>query len=101
MSRLILPFYNEKSGPTKAVESRNTEAVLNAVVLARYQSPAVKDALRYMWALQLKDGDKRLAHRIRIHQRHVTRKAERPIHQHRVEVIAFAMVGNVARLLVG
>jgi squalene-hopene/tetraprenyl-beta-curcumene cyclase len=55
----VLPFYNEKSGPTKAVESRNTEAVMNALVLARYRSPAAPDALRYMWALQLKDGDKR------------------------------------------
>lgn len=55
----VLPFYNEKSGPTKPVESRNTEAVLNALVLARYQSPAAVDALRNMWALQLKDGEKR------------------------------------------
>ena len=55
----VLPFYNEKSGPAKAVESRNTEAVLNALVLARYQSPAAADALRYMWALQLKDGEQR------------------------------------------
>jgi squalene-hopene/tetraprenyl-beta-curcumene cyclase len=55
----VLPFYNEKSGPTKPVESRNTEAVLNALVLARYQSPAAADALRYMWALQVKDGEKR------------------------------------------
>jgi squalene-hopene/tetraprenyl-beta-curcumene cyclase len=55
----VLPFYNEKSGPTKAVESRNTEPVLNALVLARYQSAAATDALRYMWTLQLKGGDKR------------------------------------------
>ena len=55
----MLPFYNEKSGPGKDVESRNTEAVLNALVLARYQSPSAADALRNMWALQLKDGDKR------------------------------------------
>jgi len=55
----MLPFYNEKNGPNSAVESRNTEAVLNALVLTRYQSAAASDALRYMWALQLKDGDKR------------------------------------------
>jgi squalene-hopene/tetraprenyl-beta-curcumene cyclase len=55
----VQPFYNEKSGPTKPVESRNTEAVLTALVLARYQAPAAADALRNMWALQLKDGDKR------------------------------------------
>jgi squalene-hopene/tetraprenyl-beta-curcumene cyclase len=55
----VLPFYNEKNGPNKSVESRNTEAVLNALALARYRSAAAKDALRYMWTLQLKDGDKR------------------------------------------
>ena len=55
----VLPFYNEKSGPTKAVESRNTEAVLDALVLARYRAPGTADALRHMWALQLKDGEKR------------------------------------------
>ena len=41
----VLPFYNEKSGPNKSVESRNTEAVLNALVLARYQSAAAGDAV--------------------------------------------------------
>lgn len=55
----VKPFYDAKSGPTKAVESRNTEAVLNALVLARYDEPAAKDALRNMWALQLKEGEKR------------------------------------------
>ena len=54
------PFYNDaKSGANKSAESRSTEAVLNAVVMARYQAPAAKDAIRNMWALQLKEGDKR------------------------------------------
>jgi squalene-hopene/tetraprenyl-beta-curcumene cyclase len=56
----VLPFYNDaKNGAPKSAESRGTEAVLNALVLARYGEPAAKDALRNMWALQLKDGDKR------------------------------------------
>ncbi len=56
----VLPFYNdEKNGAPKSAESRGTEAVLNALVLARYDEPAAKDALRNMWALQLKDGEKR------------------------------------------
>jgi squalene-hopene/tetraprenyl-beta-curcumene cyclase len=33
--------------------------VLNALILARYEAPAAKDALRNMWALQLKTGEKR------------------------------------------
>jgi squalene-hopene/tetraprenyl-beta-curcumene cyclase len=56
----VLPFYSdEKNGPPKSAESRSTEAVLDALVLSRYQSPAAKDALRNMWALQLKTGEKR------------------------------------------
>ena len=51
----VQPFYNDaKSGANKSAESRSTEAVMNALVLARYQEPAAKDALRNMWALQLK-----------------------------------------------
>ena len=56
----VEPFYNDaKNGAPKSAESRGTEAVLNALVLARYQSPAAKDAMRNMWALQLKTGDQR------------------------------------------
>ena len=56
----VEPFYNDaKSGVPKSTESRGTEAVLNALVLARYERPEAKDALRNMWALQLKTGDKR------------------------------------------
>ena len=56
----VEPFYNDaKSGAPKSAESRATEAVLNAVVLARYDEPAAKDAMRNMWALQLKEGDQR------------------------------------------
>jgi len=56
----VEPFYNDaKNGAPKSAESRGTEAVLNALVLARYETPAAIDALRNMWALQLKAGEKR------------------------------------------
>jgi squalene-hopene/tetraprenyl-beta-curcumene cyclase len=56
----VQPFYPDgKNGDPKTAESRGTEAVLNALVLARYQSPEAKDAMRNMWALQLKTGEKR------------------------------------------
>jgi squalene-hopene/tetraprenyl-beta-curcumene cyclase len=54
------PFYSDaKNGAPKSAESRGTEAVLNALVLARYEAPAAVDALRNMWALQVKTGEKR------------------------------------------
>jgi squalene-hopene/tetraprenyl-beta-curcumene cyclase len=54
----VQPFYNDaKNGAPKSAESRGTEAVLNALILARYDAPAAKDAQRKMWALQLKSGD--------------------------------------------
>lgn len=53
------PFYNdEKHGVGKSAEARATEAVMNALILARYDAPKAKDAVRNMWALQLKSGDK-------------------------------------------
>lgn len=56
----VLPFYSDaKNGAPKSAESRGTEAVLNALVLVSYEAPAAKDALRNMWALQLKTGEKR------------------------------------------
>jgi squalene-hopene/tetraprenyl-beta-curcumene cyclase len=56
----VEPFYSDaKHGAPKSAESRGTEAVLNALVLARYEAPAAIDALRNMWALQLKAGEKR------------------------------------------
>jgi squalene-hopene/tetraprenyl-beta-curcumene cyclase len=56
----VEPFYSDaKNGAPKSAESRGTEAVLNALVLARYDTPAAIDALRNMWALQLKAGEKR------------------------------------------
>jgi squalene-hopene/tetraprenyl-beta-curcumene cyclase len=56
----VQPFYSDaQNGAPKSAESLGTEAVLNALILTRYESPAAKDALRNMWALQLKSGEKR------------------------------------------
>jgi squalene-hopene/tetraprenyl-beta-curcumene cyclase len=56
----VQPFYTDaKNGAPKSAESLGTEAVLNALILTRYESPAAKDALRNMWLLQLKTGEKR------------------------------------------
>jgi squalene-hopene/tetraprenyl-beta-curcumene cyclase len=53
------PFYNDaKNGAPKTAEARGTEAVMNALILARYDEPQAKAALRNMWALQLKTGEK-------------------------------------------
>ena len=59
----VLPFYNdEKNGAPKSAESRGTEAVLNALILASYD-PKLNDdtrlALQNMWGLQLKSGEKK------------------------------------------
>ena len=59
------PFYGEKSGPRKSAESRVAEAVLNALILARYDSlnqtmsPTTKKAFDNMWALQFTTGENR------------------------------------------
>jgi hypothetical protein len=57
------PFYNdEHSGPRKSVESKVTEGVLNAFVLARYDlpsgtmSPATRTAFGNMWSSQILAG---------------------------------------------
>lgn len=58
----VLPFYNEKSGAGKSEESRTTEAVLNALILANYDPKMNADtqlALKNMWALQYTSGDKK------------------------------------------
>ncbi len=53
------PFYSDaKNGAPKSAEARATEAVMNALILARYDEPKAKDAVRNMWALQLKTGEK-------------------------------------------
>lgn len=55
----VQPFYSDaKNGAPKSAEARGTEAVMNAVILARYDVPEARDALRKMWALQIPSGEK-------------------------------------------
>lgn len=60
----VEPFYpDEKRGVPKTAESRGTESVLNALILANYDahkgtlSDDARLALNNMWALQLQSGD--------------------------------------------
>src|SRR5258707_9730474 len=60
------PFYNdEKFGAMKTAQSRGTESVLNALILASYETqepslrPAAAKAFSSMWVLQQKTGEKR------------------------------------------
>lgn len=60
----VEPFYSdEKRGAPKSAESRGTEAVLNALILANYDahegklSDDTRTALDNMWALQLEAGE--------------------------------------------
>ncbi len=62
----VEPFYkDEKYGANKAVESRGTEAVLNALILSSYWghwekvSGDARAAFDNMWALQLTTGDQK------------------------------------------
>lgn len=59
----MAPFYpDEKYGPGKAAESRATEAVLNAIILASYDAargqvrPVTQTAFDNAWALQESSG---------------------------------------------
>lgn len=60
----VKPFYlTDERGPRKSEESRGSEAVMNALILTRYDEPTgrlrqiTKDALKNMWTLQIKTGD--------------------------------------------
>jgi squalene-hopene/tetraprenyl-beta-curcumene cyclase len=61
----VEPFYNDQRGVHKATESRGTEAILNALVLASYDaqqkqlSDDTRAAFDNMWALQQTAGDKK------------------------------------------
>jgi squalene-hopene/tetraprenyl-beta-curcumene cyclase len=56
----VEPFYSDaRNGAPKSAEARGTEAVLNALILSRYDARAATDALRRMWALQRTSGEKR------------------------------------------
>ncbi len=61
----VKPYYSdEKSGAGKSKESRSTEAVLNALVLAsnaggeRHLDATAQAAFRAAWALQIQSGDR-------------------------------------------
>jgi hypothetical protein len=61
----VEPFYKDgEAGPTKSIESRSTEAVLNALILASYDarsghlSELTRTAFSNAWALQRTSGDK-------------------------------------------
>jgi squalene-hopene/tetraprenyl-beta-curcumene cyclase len=60
----MIPFYSdEKSGPGKTVEAHATEAVLNSVILASYDTvqghlrPITRTAFDNLWALQQEKGE--------------------------------------------
>jgi squalene-hopene/tetraprenyl-beta-curcumene cyclase len=64
MWKEVEPFYSDaKSGPGKSRESRSTESVLNALVLASNSAdrqdldPLTRKAFDAAWALQLKSGE--------------------------------------------
>jgi squalene-hopene/tetraprenyl-beta-curcumene cyclase len=56
------PYYSDHAGPGKAAQSRATEAVLNAVILASYDTrmgqlrPVTRNAFDEAWALQEASG---------------------------------------------
>jgi squalene-hopene/tetraprenyl-beta-curcumene cyclase len=57
------PFYGEQVGPDKALQSRGTESVLNALILVSFDARNsaflidTRAAFRNMWALQQTTGD--------------------------------------------
>lgn len=62
----VEPFYpTKKEADPKTVESRGTESILNALILARYAAtggeltPDARKAFDNMWAEQIKTGDAR------------------------------------------
>jgi squalene-hopene/tetraprenyl-beta-curcumene cyclase len=66
MWKEVEPFYpTKKEADPKTVESRGTESILNALILARYAatggelSPDVHKAFENMWSEQIKSGDAR------------------------------------------
>src|SRR5271156_2989967 len=59
----MAPFYSDRDGPDKAAQSRATESVLNAVILASYDvgqghlRPITRTAFDEAWALQEREGE--------------------------------------------
>jgi squalene-hopene/tetraprenyl-beta-curcumene cyclase len=58
MWKEVEPFYPDATrGVPKTAESRGTESIFNALILANYGSPDARMAFDNMWAEQLKTGD--------------------------------------------
>jgi len=61
----VAPFYTESSGANKSLQSRGTESILNALILASADarhgklSDDTRAAFDHMWALQEKSGDQK------------------------------------------
>jgi squalene-hopene/tetraprenyl-beta-curcumene cyclase len=61
----VKPFYGEQVGVNKALQSRGTESVLNALILASFDARnstlrlETRTAFRNMWALQRRTGDEK------------------------------------------
>jgi hypothetical protein len=54
----VEPFYPDATRCVpKTAESRGTESILDALILASYGAPHTRLALDNMWALQLKTGE--------------------------------------------
>jgi squalene-hopene/tetraprenyl-beta-curcumene cyclase len=53
----VKPFYPDSGDLPRSLQSRTTEAILNALILATYNAPASDRAFQNMWALQIKTGD--------------------------------------------
>jgi hypothetical protein len=60
----VKSYYPDSGGVPRSIQSRTTEAVFNALILATYDRPAgalgdrAQSALKNMWALQEKTGEK-------------------------------------------
>lgn len=58
----LQPYYNDQAGPNKSLESRGTESVLNALILANaaahnnHLSDITRSAFSNMWDLQITAG---------------------------------------------
>ena len=65
MWKEITPFYTESSGANKTLQSRGTESILNALILASADarngklSDDTRTAFDHMWAQQEKTGDQK------------------------------------------
>src|ERR1700678_4392990 len=58
MWKEVEPFYPDTTrGVPKTAESRGTESILNALILANYAAPDARMAFDNMWAEQLTTGD--------------------------------------------